>query len=167
MKTFELTAIGNSTGVIFPKGLLEKLRVSKGNIFTVTETPRGVEISAYDQKKAHQRELAEHGGQDGIRDEGMLLPALSGPKQLFQYGDPPPDLCALAASYAFGLAKNHPFVDGNKRTAAVACELFLLLNGLLVTVSEEEKRPHYLNLASGEHNEEGFAKWLREVTAKI
>lgn len=77
----------------------------------------------------HQRQLAEHGGQEGIRDEGMLLPALSRPKQLFQYGDPPPDLCALAASYAFGLAKNHPFVDENKRTAAVACELFLLLNG--------------------------------------
>jgi death-on-curing protein len=112
----------------------------------------------------HQRQLAEHGGQEGIRDEGMLLSALSRPKQLFNYGDPPPDLCALAAAYAFGLAKNHPFLDGNKRTPAVACELFLLLNGVTITASEEEKYPRYLGLASGEHSEESFAQWLRSVT---
>ncbi|MDF1737978.1 MAG: type II toxin-antitoxin system death-on-curing family toxin [Verrucomicrobiales bacterium] len=112
----------------------------------------------------HQRQLAEHGGQEGIRDEGMLLSALSKPLQLFSYGDPPPDLCALAAAYGFGLAKNHPFLDGNKRTAAVICELFLAVNGIVVTASEIEKYPEYLALASGDRTEESFAEWLRSVT---
>ena len=112
----------------------------------------------------HQRQLSEHGGQEGIRDEGMLLSALSRPKQLFAYGDPPPDLCALAASYAFGLAKNHPFLDGNKRTAVVACEVFLVLKGVKMTASEKDKYPWYLGLAAGEHTEDAFAQWLRTVT---
>jgi death-on-curing protein len=112
----------------------------------------------------HQRQLAEHGGLPGIRDEGLLGSALSRPQQLWFYGNPSPDLCALAAAYAFGLAKNHPFLDGNKRSSAIACELFLNLNGRFFTVSEEVKYPHFIALASGEHDEESFASWLRDVT---
>ena len=112
----------------------------------------------------HQRQLAEHGGIEGLRDEGMLMSALARPEQKWHYEDPPPDLCMLAAAYAFGLAKNHPFLDGNKRTAAIACELFLNLNGVFFTVGEAQKYPHYLALAAGEHTEESFASWLREVT---
>ena len=112
----------------------------------------------------HQRQLAEHGGLSGIRDEGLLASALARPRQLWHYGDPPPEWCALAAAYAFGLAKNHPFMDGNKRSAAIACELFLNLNGRFFTVGEEIKYPHYLALAAGEQSEESFAQWLREST---
>lgn len=114
----------------------------------------------------HRRQLAEHGGIEGMRDEGMLLSALARPEQLWHYGDPPPDLCALAAAYAFGLAKNHPFLDGNKRTAAISCELFLNLNGISFTVGETEKYTHYLALAAGEHTEDSFAAWLRTVTTE-
>ncbi|HET7597636.1 MAG TPA: type II toxin-antitoxin system death-on-curing family toxin, partial [Burkholderiales bacterium] len=76
----------------------------------------------------HDRQLAEHGGTSGVRDEGLLESALARPQQLHAYGDPAPDLAELAASLAYGLARNHPFVDGNKRTAAVACETFIELN---------------------------------------
>ncbi len=112
----------------------------------------------------HNRQLAEHGGQAGIRDEGLMLSALARPQQLWTYGDPPPDLCALAASYAFGLAKNHPFLDGNKRTAFVVYRLFLKWNGLDLTASGDERYSTMLALASGDHTEESFAGWLRTVT---
>ncbi len=115
----------------------------------------------------HQRQLAEHGGMSGIRDENMLMSALAKPQQLWCYGSPPPDTCALAAAYAFGLAKNHPFLDGNKRTAAIACETFLILNGRCFTVGEEEKYPRYLALAAGEITEEEFTTWLRGNTAAV
>jgi death-on-curing protein len=109
----------------------------------------------------HERQLAEHGGGIGVRDEGLLESALARPQQLFAYGDPPPDLAALAASLAFGLARNHPFVDGNKRTAAVACELFLALNDVALQASNIELYPVYLSLAEGSLSEAGFADWLR------
>jgi death-on-curing protein len=115
----------------------------------------------------HDRQLAEHGGMGGIRDDNMLMSALAKPQQLWCYGSPPPDLCQLAAAYAFGLAKNHPFLDGNKRTAAIACETFLILNGLSFLVGEEEKYPMYLALAAGELTEEDFADWLRENTTAV
>src|SRR5690606_39645568 len=76
----------------------------------------------------HDRQLAEHGGGSGVRDQALLDSALARPQQFHAYGDPPPDLAALAASLAFGLAPSHPFVDGNKRTAAVACGVLRLLN---------------------------------------
>lgn len=110
----------------------------------------------------HERQLAEHGGGTGIRDDGLLDSALARPQQLFAYGQPPPDLAALAASLAFGLARNHPFVDGNKRTAAVACETFLLLNGASLPVDDLELYPVYLALAEGSLSEAEFAAWLRE-----
>ena len=75
----------------------------------------------------HRRQLAEHGGLDGVRDEGLLESALARAQQIFAYGDP--DLCRMAASYAFGIARNQPFLDGNKRTALVAMDTFLVLNG--------------------------------------
>jgi death-on-curing protein len=109
----------------------------------------------------HERQLSEHGGGEGVRDEGLLQSALARPQQLHAYGDPPPDLAALAASLAFGLARNHPFVDGNKRTAAVACELFLVLNAALLQASNIELYPVYLSLAEGSLSEAEFADWLR------
>lgn len=112
----------------------------------------------------HARQLAEHGGQEGLRDEGLLESALARPQQLYCYGDPPPDLCALAASYAHGLAKNHPFLDGNKRTAYVVYRLFLKWNGLELNARAEDKYMQMLALAAGEHDEESFSAWLRTVT---
>lgn len=112
----------------------------------------------------HKRQLAEHGGMEGLRDENMLMSALAKPQQLWCYGTPPPDDCALAAAYAYGLAKNHPFLDGNKRMAAIACETFLILNGRSFTIGEEEKYPVYLALAAGEISEADFAEWLRVNT---
>ncbi len=112
----------------------------------------------------HAAQLAEHGGGEGIRDSGMLESALNRPRQLVAYGGGEVGLCQLAAAYAFGLAKNHPFIDGNKRTAAITCELFLNLNGRTFSIGEIEKYPHYLALAAGEHSEESFAAWLRTVT---
>ncbi len=113
----------------------------------------------------HDRQLAEHGGGSGVRDEGLLDSALARPHQLFAYGDPPPDLAALAASLAYGLARNHPFVDGNKRTAAVACETFIRLNSATLQADDLELYPLYLGLAEGSLDETGFADWLRKHLA--
>ena len=110
---------------------------------------------------SHDRQLAEHGGSSGVRDEGMLESALARPQQLQAYGDPPPDLADLAASLAFGLARNHPFVDGNKRTAAVACETFIMLNGASLDATDLELYPVYVALAEGSLSEADFAAWLR------
>lgn len=109
----------------------------------------------------HRRQLAEHGGGDGVRDAGLLDSALNKPKHLWTYGDPTPDLAALAASYAFGIAHNHPFVDGNKRTAFVVCRLFLKLNGVDLTASQPEKYDTFLKLASGALTENQLAEWIR------
>lgn len=109
----------------------------------------------------HDRQLAEHGGSAGVRDEHLLDSALGRPQQLYAYGDPPPDLADLAASLAYGLARNHPFVDGNKRTAAVACELFIELNDARLSATDAELYPIYVSLAAGELAVEAFASWLR------
>lgn len=108
----------------------------------------------------HDRMLAEHGGSDGVRDANLLESALARARQLYAYGDPAPDLAELAASLAFGLARNHPFVDGNKRTAAVACETFLELNKVTLEASDIELFPIYLALAEGKLREKDFAAWL-------
>ncbi len=110
----------------------------------------------------HDRQLAEHGGGSGVRDDTLLDSALARPQQLFAYGDPPPDLAALAASLAFGLARNHPFVDGNKRTAAVACETFIRLNDAVLQADDLALYPVYIGLAEGSLSEIDFAAWLRE-----
>lgn len=109
----------------------------------------------------HDRQLAEHGGRGGVRDETLLESALARPQQRHACGDPPPDLADLAASVAYGLARNHPFVDGNKRTAAVACETFIELNGLSLEATDLELFPVYVDLAAGKLDEDELAAWLR------
>lgn len=109
----------------------------------------------------HDRQLSEHGGMPGLRDEKLLESALARPQQLFAYGDPPPDLADLAASLAHGLAKNHAFVDGNKRTAYVAYRTFLELNDGRLEASAEQKYITLLSLANSELSEAEFAIWLR------
>lgn len=109
----------------------------------------------------HDRQVAEHGGLAGLRDEGLLESALARPQQLYAYGDPPPDLADLAASLAFGIARNHPFLDGNKRTAHVTYRTFLELNGAELQASDEEKYVAILALAEGKLPERDFAAWLR------
>lgn len=107
----------------------------------------------------HNCQLAEHGGGAGVRDEGLLESALARP-HLFAYGES--DVAALAGAYAFGIAKNHPFIDGNKRTAFVACELFLAANGYDLAASDEECLAMMLGLAASEVDQTEFAVWLRE-----
>lgn len=110
----------------------------------------------------HNRQLAEHGGTGGVRDEHLLESALARPQQLFAYGDPEPDLADLAASLAFGLVRNHPFVDGNRRTATVTCETFIELNDCALNASDAGIYPIVLGLAEGELPEQDFAAWLRQ-----
>ncbi len=109
----------------------------------------------------HDRQLAEHGGGSGVRDAALLDSALARPQQRHAYGDPPPDLADLAAALAFGLARNHPFVDGNKRTAHVCYRVFIALNDGELVASDEEKYIAMLQLAEGSLDEAGFAAWLR------
>lgn len=109
----------------------------------------------------HDRQLAEHGGGTGVRDQALLDFALARPQQLFSYGDPPPDIAALAASLAFGLARNHPFVDGNKRTAHVCYRVFLALNDAELVATDEDKYIAMLRLAEGSLTEAEFTDWLR------
>ena len=109
----------------------------------------------------HERQLAEHGGGTGVRDEALLESALARPRQLFAYGNPPPDLAALAASLAYGLARNHPFVDGNKRTAHVCYYVFLILNDARLEAGLDEMYVQMIALAEGSLDEAAFAEWLR------
>ena len=123
-----------------------------------------VRISAELTLAIHRRQLAEHGGIEGVRDRGLLESALARPKQPFTYGDPRPDLFALAAACSFGIARNHPFSDGNKRTAAVVCETFLELNGIIITADDSAMYPVFLALADGSLPEHELARWLRANT---
>jgi death on curing protein len=108
---------------------------------------------------AHLEQLAEHGGAEGVRDARLLESAMARPQNLAAYGEP--DAAELAASYAFGIARNHPFADGNKRTAAVVSETFLLLNGFQLGATDAELVVAFLALAAGELNEEEMADWFR------
>jgi death on curing protein len=112
-------------------------------------------------RAVHSRQISEHGGRPGIRDEGLLRSALARPQNLSVYGDPPPDLAALAASYAFGIARNHPFIDGNKRVALVAARTFLLINDADLEATQEEKYLTFLRLAEGGLSEDELAEWIR------
>jgi len=109
----------------------------------------------------HDRQLAEHGGASGVRDASLLDSALARPQQLHTYGQPSPDLADLAASLAYGLARNHPFVDGNKRTAHVCYRAFVVLNGAELIATDEDKYVAMMQLAAGTLDEDGFAAWLR------
>jgi len=112
----------------------------------------------------HDESLAEHGGAAGIRDEGLLDSALARPLNLLAYGEP--DFADLAAAHAVGLAKNHAFVDGNKRAAFLAVGLFLGLNGHRLTASQAEATLVMVDLAAGEKSEADFAAWLRTNTKR-
>jgi death-on-curing protein len=112
----------------------------------------------------HLEQLAEHGGAPGTRDDGLFESALARPQNLALYGEP--DVFDLAAAYAVGLAKNHPFIDGNKRTAYVAMELFLALNGFELTASDASATLTLLSVAAGDIDEPTLAQWLREHTAQ-
>jgi death-on-curing protein len=108
----------------------------------------------------HEEQLAQHGGGVGIRDQGLLDSALARPQNIAAY-NPAADLCDLAAAYAFGIASNHPFIDGNKRTAYVAMELFLIDHGKILTADDGEAVLTFLALASGELSESQLAFWIR------
>ncbi|MXO66983.1 type II toxin-antitoxin system death-on-curing family toxin [Altericroceibacterium endophyticum] len=107
----------------------------------------------------HDRQLAEHGGPTGVRDRGMLESALARPLNQWTYGEE--DLCALAAAYAYGIARNHPFADGNKRTAWVFARLFLKLNGQTLSFTPREAIEIVLALAAGEISESELTDWFR------
>jgi death-on-curing protein len=113
----------------------------------------------------HLRQLAEHGGADGIRDVALLESAIARPRNLFAYSDAP-GLAELAASYAYGISGNHPFVDGNKRVAWVVCRTFLRLNGHDVDASPEERYVMMLQVASSGLSEEALAAWIRDHLRK-
>lgn len=108
---------------------------------------------------AHLEQLADHGGAAGVRDARLLESAMARPQNLVAYGEP--DAAELAAAYAFGIARNHPFVDGNKRTAAVVSETFLVLNGYQLAASDAELVVAFLALAAGELSEEEMVDWFR------
>lgn len=112
----------------------------------------------------HGESLAEHGGGEGVRDEGLLDSALARPLNLLAYEKP--DFAQLAASYGFGLAKNHAFVDGNKRAAFLAVGLFLYLNGYRLQTSQADATLTVLALAAGDISEEQFAAWIRVHAVK-
>jgi death on curing protein len=108
----------------------------------------------------HDRQLAEHGGGTGVRDAGLLESALGRPVNQWHYGEE--DLAALAAAYAFGVARNHPFIDGNKRTAWVLARLFLAMNNEALVFDPNEAIKTVLALAAGDLSEEELADWFRE-----
>jgi death on curing protein len=107
----------------------------------------------------HDRQLAEHGGVVGVRDKGMLESALTRPVNRWTYGED--DRCVLAAAYAFGVARNHPFTDGNKRTAWVLARLFFALNGHVIVFTPDGAITTVLALAAGQLSEEELADWFR------
>jgi death-on-curing protein len=115
---------------------------------------------------AHAEQIAEHGGgDDALRDKGLFESAMARPQQLAHYGDP--DAAALAAAYAHGLARNHPFVDGNKRIAAVVSETFLMLNGFSLAAKDAELVVAFLELAAGTLTEDELADWFRQHLAHL
>jgi death-on-curing protein len=113
----------------------------------------------------HEAQLAEHGGSAGVRDSGLLQSALARPLNLVAYGEA--DASTLAAAYGFGIARNHPFIDGNKRTAFVCAELFLALNGYVLTALDADCVSTMLALAAGELPEADFAAWIKTNTTPI
>ncbi len=126
---------------------------------TQAERIEPVWLDVTDALAIHDRQLAEHGGGTGVRDPGMLESALGRPINRWAYEED--DRCALAAAYAFGVARNHPFIDGNKRTAWVVARLFLALNGVAIAFSPEDAIDTVLALAAGELSEEELADWFR------
>ena len=110
----------------------------------------------------HRLQLEVHGGMAGVRDPGMLSSALHRPRNLWAYARESADLAALAAAYAAGISRNHPFLDGNKRTAAVVCETFLEVNGHELTATNDDWYGVMIALASGQLEEGDLAAWIRD-----
>ena len=110
----------------------------------------------------HERVLADHGGESGIRDRGLLESALARPQQIHAYDDP--DLSTLAAAYATGIIRNHPFIDGNKRVGFMVAYVFLSRNGVNLTATEVSATQAVMELAAGQMTEEQFCQWLRDNT---
>lgn len=114
----------------------------------------------------HKRQIAEHGGGAEVRDQESLESATARPQNIAAF-EPEADIARLAAAYAFGIAKNHPFIDGSKRTALVACRTFLILNGYQLNTTPAEKYLTFLSLAEGLLSEDELAEWLREKVSSI
>jgi len=110
----------------------------------------------------HEMLIAAHGGTSGLRDRGLLESALARPENLFVYEEAAPTLARLAAGYAFGIARNHPFADGNKRTALTVAAVFLEINGQSLVAEEAEAVAAFRALAWGKLDEEELAVWLEE-----
>lgn len=113
----------------------------------------------------HEQSLAQFGGSAGIRDKGLMDSALGKPQNLYAYGKP--DIFELAASYAFSLVKNHPFIDGNKRTGFLVSIVFLELNGYTFRATEADAAVRTLALAAGELPESAFAQWLKATSKRV
>jgi len=126
------------------------------------EEPLWMDVT--DAMIAHDLELSAHGGSAGIRDAGLLDSALARPKNIWAYAESAPSLAVLAAAYAFGISSNHPFVDGNKRTALLVSFAFLDVNGHEVTASQEDAFLTILGLAAGEISEGELALWFARNT---
>lgn len=118
-------------------------------------------IDAETARAIHAEQIAEHGGPAGVRDPAGLDSAMARARNLAAYGEP--DAAALAAAYAYGIARDHPFVDGNKRTAAVVSETFLMLNGWTLDASDAELVVAFQALAAGELSEAELGDWFREM----
>lgn len=122
-------------------------------------------MEVVDAMIAHDLELTAHGGGEGVRDASLLKSALARPKNILTYAESAPSLATLAAAYAFGISSNHPFIDGNKRTALLVSFAFLDVNDLEVTASQEDAYLTILGLAAGEISEEQLAVWFKANTA--
>jgi death-on-curing protein len=109
----------------------------------------------------HRRQISEHGGEPGVRDTGLLQSALARPQNISACSEGA-DIASLAAAYAFGIAKNDPFIDGNKRTALVVMRTFLLLNGFNLKAAQEEKYLTFMSLAAGKLSEDELSEWMRK-----
>lgn len=121
-------------------------------------------MEAVDAVIAHDMELQVHGGSEGIRDPGLLESALARAKNIWAYAEAPPSMATLAAAYAGGISSNHPFIDGNKRTALLVSFVFLEVNGLKVIATQEEAYITILGLAAGEITEQQLARWFEQNT---
>jgi death on curing protein len=124
-------------------------------------TTEPIWLTVEDLIAVHSRQLAEHGGGDGVRDIGLLDSALARPQFTWQYAETPIDLATLAGALAFGVITNHPFIDGNKRTGYVACRLFLVLNGADLVATTDDKYLAIYSVAAGAMTESEFADWIR------
>jgi death-on-curing protein len=113
----------------------------------------------------HNMQLAEHGGSAGVRDEGLLESAMARPQNIAAYASEPPTLFRLAAAYAFGIVRNHPFVDGNKRTALVVAIAFLERNGITFSASQQEAYLTFYDLAAGKFTEDELTAWFEKNSA--